>query len=122
MSKPFGQIIIGNKRTGSDKIPVNFLLWDVDRANPILGNKHILEDHRDDIKRAEVLGEYKSDYDADWMIAGPMKQETLKIARRVYKGENIALMCWCSGKPTFKPCHAEQIRDRIAEILKPHEQ
>lgn len=115
-----GKIKIGNKRTGGTKELKGFTPIDVDRANPILGNKYILEDYRDDIKRFEVLCNYQRDYEADWEIEGPMKQETLKLARRCYKGENLLLNCWCVGEPTNKPCHAEFIKKRIEEILEPY--
>lgn len=118
--RKFGEIKIGNKRTGGVKSLEGFTSIDVDRLNPVLGNKYILEDYRDDEKRAEVLENYRKDYEADWAVDGPMKQETLKIARRVYKGESVLLLCWCNGKPTFKPCHAEQIKAKIEEILKPY--
>jgi hypothetical protein len=116
----FGKIIVGNLRKGASPIPPGFTQIRVDRENPILGNKYILHDWRDDDERYDVLFDYKGDYDDDWDKNGPMKQETLKIARRVYKGESVALMCWCAGKPTYKPCHAEFIKDRIEETLKPY--
>lgn len=116
----FGQIKIGNKRTGGLKELKGFTSVDVDRKNPILGNHYPLDDYRDDVKRTEVIGKYNEDYEADWAANGPMKQETLKLARRVYKGESLLLLCWCSGAPTFKPCHAEKIVAKIEEILKPY--
>ena len=120
MSKKFGKVIICNKRKGAHPIPEGFLRVDVDRTNEILGNPYELLDWRDDDMRTDVLADYQADYDVDWNRGGPMKEETLKLARRVYKGENLALMCWCAGKPTYKPCHAEQIRDRIKEVLAPY--
>jgi len=116
----FGNIYIGNKRSGAAPPRKDTEVIHVDRVNPILGNKYILEDYRDDIKRAEVLSKYKADYDADWERDGPMKQETLKIARKVYKGKSVSLLCWCAGAPTFRACHAEFIKYRIEEVLKPY--
>jgi len=118
--KNFGKIEIGNKRKGGVKSKEGFTSIDCDRENPILGNKYVLLDWRDDDMRTDVLFDYKGDYDEDWNNNGPMKQETLKIARRVYKGENVLLNCWCVGAPTFKPCHVEFIKERIEEILKPY--
>ena len=118
--KNFGKIIIGNLRKGADKIPSEYLQIRVDRQCPILGNKYELLDWRDDDMRTDVLADYRGDYDEDWGKGGPMKEETLKIARKVYKGQSVALMCWCCGKPTYKPCHAEFIKEKIEEILAPY--
>ena len=120
MSKKFGQVLLGNKRKGGTKSLAGFESIDVDRENAILGNKEILWDHRDDAERARVIEAYRIEYEADWKVDGPMKQETLKLARKVYKGANLLLCCWCSGAPTFKPCHAELIKSRIEEILAPY--
>jgi len=116
----FGQIKLGSKRKGGIRELPGFTSISVDRENPVLGNKYVLWDHRDDDERAEVIWKYKEDYDADWAQNGPMKEATLKIARRVYKGENIMLLCWCSGPPIYKPCHAELIKERIEGILAPY--
>lgn len=118
--KTFGKIKIGNKRKGGISALEGFTSVDVDRANPILGNRHVLSKWADDEERQEVLDDYKVDYDSDWFHDGPMKQETLKLARRVYKGENLLLVCWCNGKPTYKPCHAEFIKSKIEEVLAPY--
>jgi hypothetical protein len=117
----FGQIKIGNKRKGGISRLPGFSSVDVDRKNPILGNKYILNDYTDDKERAEVIGKYRIDFEADCAANGPMLEETKRIARRVYKGENILLNCWCFGPPTNKPCHVEIIKSKIEEILKPYE-
>ena len=115
-----GIVKLGNKRSGGTKKLEGFESIDVDRENKILGNRHVLWDHRDDTERARVIECYRVEYEADWKVDGPMKQETLKIARKVYKGQNVLLNCWCSGAPTFKPCHAELIKSRIEEVLAPY--
>ena len=120
MSKKFGEIRLGNKRSNGVKRLVGFESIDVDRENPVLGNKAILWDHRDDAERARVIECYRVEYEADWKVDGPMKQETLKLARKAYRGQNLLLLCWCSGAPTYKPCHAELIKSRIEEILAPY--
>jgi len=118
--KTFGKIIFGNLRKRADKIPDDYLVIRVDRDHAILGNKYILWDHRDDDERAEVIGKYRVDYEKDCANNGPMLEATKVIARKVYKGQSVALMCWCSGAPTYKPCHAELIKAKIEEILKPY--
>jgi hypothetical protein len=45
--------------------------------------------------------------------SGPMSQAIKGLAARVGAGERMALRCWCAPKP----CHAELIRDRIAQVL-----
>lgn len=120
MSKKFGQVLLGNKRKGGMRSLTNFESIDVDRECKILGNRHILWDHRDDTERARVIECYRVEYEADWKVDGPMKQETLKLARKAYRGQNLLLLCWCSGAPTFKPCHAELIKSRIEEVLAPY--
>jgi hypothetical protein len=118
--RKFGQVLLGNKRKGGTKNLKDFESIDVDRENPVLGNKEILWDHRDDTERARVIEAYRVEYEADWQVDGPMKQETLKLARKAYKGQNLLLLCWCSGAPTYKSCHAELIKSRIEEILAPY--
>lgn len=117
----FGQIKIGNKRKGGVKFDSSFELIDVDRNHPILGNKHILHNHLDDEERARIIEAYRQDYNEDCSKNGPMLEATKVIARKVYKGQNVALMCWCGGPPINKPCHAEIIKAKIEEILKPYE-
>jgi hypothetical protein len=116
----FGQIKIISKRKGGEKADSSFVRIDVDRKNPVLGNRHVLHNHLDDSERADVINKYRVDFEKDCLNNGPMLEETKKIARRVYRGENIALACWCSGPPLFKPCHAEIIKNKIEEILKPY--
>jgi hypothetical protein len=115
----FGKVEIGNKRKGGVKFDSSFELIDVDRNHPTLGNRHILYNHLDDEERARVIEAYRLDYNKDCENNGPMLEATKVIARKVYKGQNVALMCWCSGPPTNKPCHAEIIKGKIEEILAP---
>lgn len=109
--------MLGNLRKGADPIPDGYLAIRVDRDHEALGNRYILWDHRDDDERAEVIGKYKLDYEKDCAANGPMLEATKVIARKVYRGQSVCLMCWCSGAPTYKPCHAELIKAKIEEIL-----
>ncbi len=115
-----GEIRVGNKRSGGISNLPDFTSIDCDRKNPILGNPHILKNHLDDEERRQVIEKYQQDYEKDYSEYGPMYQETLKLARRAYKGENLLLNCWCSGPPTFKPCHVDLIKENIEEILRPY--
>lgn len=103
-----GNIRAGNLRTlapKSVKPKLGETIIRFDRANPILGNRHILHNPNDPIERAKVIAAYKEDLDYDLSIKGPMYIEIVKLAIRVKNGENIIGLCWC--KP--KPCHADLI-------------
>jgi hypothetical protein len=122
--KPFqesassGSVRLGNKRKGAAAKPrPGETVVDIDRANPILGNPFILQDHRDDVRRAEVIALYKKKYEADIARGGPMSAATEKLAERVRAGEHLILMCWCHGAPYGKPCHGDLIKDRIEKLL-----
>lgn len=115
----FGEVKVGSKRKGGEKFSPAFELIDVDRKNAILGNRHILHDHLNDEERGGVIEKYRLDFEADCANNGPMLTEVKKIARKVYRGKSVALMCWCAGPPLFKPCHAEILKAKIEEILKP---
>jgi Domain of unknown function (DUF4326) len=107
------QVRITSKRKGGIDSDPSETIVDVDRVHPILGNRHILKDHRDDVERAQVIDRYRQDLEADWARSGPMSQAIKGLAARVGAGERMALRCWCAPKP----CHAELIRYRIAQVL-----
>lgn len=111
------KIIIGNKRSNRP-LGREFKLIDVDRKHLILGNKYILKNRFDDKEREDVIEKYRKDFYDDCLVFGPMYKSTLEIANMVRSGESIALMCWCHGHPTYKPCHAEIIKEKIEEMLK----
>lgn len=86
----------------------------VDRANPILGNPHILHNQHDAQERAQVIAAYVADSEADWQTNGPRRHAIEALAARVEAGEYIALACWC--KP--RPCHGDWICNKVQEVLK----
>lgn len=113
-----GSIRIGNKRAGAREKPkADEIVIDADRNNPVLGNRHILKNHLDDTERHQVIEAYRKDYEADWNRAGPMRKATEELADMVREGKKVILMCWCSGAPLNKPCHADIIKDRVAELV-----
>ncbi|MBG0808082.1 DUF4326 domain-containing protein [Methylosinus sp. H3A] len=115
---PSGSVRLGNKRKGAAAKPrPGETVVDIDRCNPILGNPFILQNHRDDARRAEVIKLYKKKYDADIARGGPMSAATEKLAERVRAGERLILMCWCHGAPLDKPCHGDLIKAQIERIL-----
>jgi N-terminal domain of anti-restriction factor ArdC len=58
---------------------------DVDRANPVLGNRHYLRDHRNDRQRAAVIAAHKRDFEADVVARGPMNCAIDGIVERIRK-------------------------------------
>ncbi|TRL28969.1 DUF4326 domain-containing protein [Methylosinus sporium] len=115
---PSGSVRLGNKRKGAAAKPrPGESVVDIDRCNPILGNPFILQNHRDDARRAEVIALYKKKFDADLARGGPMAAATEKLAERVRAGERLILMCWCHGAPLDKPCHGDLIKAQIERRL-----
>jgi DNA-directed RNA polymerase subunit K/omega len=115
MSTP-GTIRLGSKRANSAGKPRNDeLVISVDRANPVLGNRHYLRDHLDSAERARVVAAYERDLIADEKVHGPMTRAIEDIAATVAGGENVILMCWCA--PEFTPCHGQHIVTRVQRIV-----
>ncbi len=112
------RVRLGNKRAGAKAKPQHGeTVIDIDRANPILGNPYVLKDHRDNIRRAEVIRLYDLKYQQDLATRGPMTIATEQLADRVRNGEKLILMCWCAGAPFNKPCHGDLIIKQIAQRL-----
>lgn len=112
-----GTIRLGSKRARSAGKPTNDeLVISVDRANPILGNRHYLRDHLDSKERERVVAAYERDLIADEKAHGPMTRAIEDIAATVLAGENVICMCWCY--PEFRPCHGEHIVRRVERIVK----
>lgn len=111
-----GSLRIGNKRTNCGNKPTTGETFiQGDRTNPVLGNKHVLHNHRNRQERAQVIEAYRLDFEKDWQTNGPMRRETETIAARHAAGENIILMCWCSGTPENYPCHLDLVVARIRD-------
>lgn len=100
---------IVSRRAGGRAAAAGWSVVDVDRSNPVLGNRHVLRDHRDANERARVIAAYKADLDADMARNGPMARAVADLAARVREGEKLALRCWCAPRP----CHAEHIAHAI---------
>lgn len=83
----------------------------VDRANPVLGNPHVLANQHDPAARDRVIDAYIADSEADWRAHGPRRQAIEALAARVMAGERIALACWC--KP--RACHGDWIVRKVLE-------
>ncbi|MHB1702242.1 MAG: DUF4326 domain-containing protein [Acidobacteriaceae bacterium] len=81
----------------------------VDRANPVMGNPHVLHNQNDPVERAQVIAAYVADSESDWQANGPRRQAVEALAARVASGERIALACWC--KP--RACHGDWIARQV---------
>lgn len=107
-----GHIRVVSKRKGgivprSDEFVVN-----VDRSHPVLGNRHILNNHLDDDERDQVIDAYEVDLRKDMTVKGPMFRALLELSVQVSNGKHLALCCWCAPRK----CHAELLAVEIAEM------
>lgn len=107
-----GSVRVVSKRQGGTAALTDETVIDVDRVNPVLGNRHILRNHHDDAERAVVIGAYEADFEADVARKGPMFQAVMALAARAAGGERLALRCWCAPKA----CHADLLAANIAEL------
>lgn len=108
-------VIVTSKRINSTVLPEGFTVVDVDRSNPVLGNKHAMIDTEPEgTERVRVIKEFKEDLDRDWASKGLMYNAIQNLANRVRDGERIALRCWCAPKA----CHADIIKDKIVECIR----
>ena len=112
----FGAVRVVSKRKGGEPEAEGEVVIDVDRNHPVLGNRHILQDHKDDDERARVIAAYGADFEADLASRGPMYREVRRLALRVAQGERIALRCWCAPRE----CHADLIAAKVAEFAREH--
>ena len=111
-----GSIRVGSLRTKvakSRKPKETDTVVRFDRANPILGNRHILYDPANSVERAKVILAYKRDLEFDIVTDGPMSKELHKLADKVLAGEHIIGMCWCSPLP----CHGDHIVREVMKIV-----
>lgn len=112
------RIRVVSKRKGGLEAASDETIIDVDRSNPILGNPHVLRNHRDMQERLRVIAAYERDLDCDLAERGPKTQEIEKIAHRLRRGEKIALRCWCAEPPSRpqRPCHGDRIRLEVLRL------
>lgn len=114
-----GTIRVVSKRAGGLKAAPEETVIPCDRRNPVLGNRHILHDHRNPVERAQVIAAYDVDLEADFKNKGPMWACCVSIAARVRCGEKIALECWCAAAEgrKFIPCHGHSLQGKIEAMI-----
>lgn len=106
-----GSVRVVSKRKGGLAAVAGEVVIDVDRTNPILGNRFVLRDHRDDDERAQVIAAYERELDADIASRGPKSMELDRLAATVRGGARLALRCWCAPRR----CHADRLALIVAE-------
>lgn len=107
-----GSIRIVSKRKGGTAATADEFVIDVDRSNPVLGNRHVLRNHRDSEERDRVIAANAADFAADVAAGGPMLAAVQEIADRLLQGQKIALRCWCEPEP----CHARTYKAKAYEL------
>jgi hypothetical protein len=105
------RVVSKRKERGAVTARPDELVIDGDRSNPVLGNRHILHDHRDPVERDQVIAAYGRDLAADIDCNGPMSRAIDDIVDRLHAGRKVALRCWCANSLTPRPCHLDLVRD-----------
>lgn len=111
-----GTVRVTSKRKGGTTPEPGEIVIHCDRSNPVLGNPHILADHRNNEERARVVEAFRLDLEADFAVKGPKFLACVRIAELVTLGERIALSCWCAMPNRSILCHANHIRDKVLEL------
>lgn len=116
MTTPAGSIRLASKRANSRGQPPQpgESIVSIDRTNPVLGNRHILHNHRDSTEREIVIRLYEQDLVEDERVNGPMTKAIGRIADRVLAGERVVLMCWCFPEAD---CHGRHIVTRVNRLI-----
>lgn len=104
-----GSVRVISKRKGGVVAGLDEVVIDVDRTNPLLGNRFVLHDHRDNDERGRVVAAYEAELEADVAANGPKSQELDRIAGMVRNGVKVAFRCWCAPRR----CHG----DALARIV-----
>jgi len=105
-----GSVRVVSKRAGGVCATANEVVIDVDREHPVLGNQHVLHNHKDARARDHVIDAYAADLAEDLMQRGPMSREIDRLAALVVGGQRLALRCWCAPRK----CHGDLLVSLIA--------
>ena len=100
-----GTVRVVSKRKGGVVPVAGEVVVEIDRSNPVLGNRHVLHDHRDPAARWRVIEAFRRDLEEDSQRSGPIASAIDNLAERVRRGERLALRCWCAPEP----CHGDII-------------
>lgn len=111
MSNPGSIRVVSKRKDGLTAFDFETIV-DVDRSNPILSNRHILNNHLDDAERDRVIENYNADLQKDIAENGPMLKEMKRLAELLASGTHLALRCWCAPRR----CHGEPLAAKIAAL------
>jgi hypothetical protein len=103
-------VIVISKRAGAAPIPKGYTQVLVDRETP-LGNRC------KGSNRTESVNKHRHWLDKQCKSKTPTYKILRKLAKRISKGEKIALVCWCCPKI----CHADNLKRKILELRKEYE-
>lgn len=108
-----GSIRVVSKRAGGVAALPGETVVSCDRSSPLLGNRHVLRDHRDKLARETVIRTHLvEDLEPDVLSGGPIYRQLEQFARRMNEGERIALACWCAPLP----CHCDAYAEAVSLI------
>lgn len=106
-----GSIRVISKRAGGVPAAPGEWIVDGDRKSQVLGNRHVLLNHRDPVERDRVIQNHLiEDLEPDILRGGPIYLELQRVAERVQAGQPVAFACWCAPMP----CHC----DHYVEVVK----
>lgn len=109
-----GSIRVVSKRVGGVRASPGECVIDGSRKNPVLGNRHVLFDHRDPDERARVIYDHQvQDLEPDVLVGGPIFLALKRIADRVQRGERLAFACWCAPSP----CHCDPYVEIVEKVI-----
>tara|TARA_Y100001963_G_scaffold112431_1_gene155648 strand:- start:7394 stop:7729 length:336 start_codon:yes stop_codon:yes gene_type:complete len=98
-------LIVVSKRADALPIPSGYTQILIDRETPF-GNRCFGVDRADSIKQHREFVENQI------KLKTQFYKRLKKLAKRIHKGEKIALVCWCSPKP----CHGDNLKQAILKI------
>lgn len=109
-----GSVRVISKRAGGVRADSDECVLDGDRKSPLLGNRHVLRDHRDADLRAKVIHAHLvQDLEPDILRGGPIYRELQRVAQLVSSGRRIAFACWCAPLP----CHCDQYVEVVQMLV-----
>lgn len=110
-----GSVLVISKRAGFKPavIPEGALVVNITRDNPVLGNPIILSDHKNNVERARVLGEFKIYFQLEIEKRGALWQVLEDLVEQVRQGRVVVLECWCAPKPCHGDVYKEYIEGRL---------
>lgn len=108
-----GTIRVVSKRATGIKASPHETIIDIDRSNPLLGNRHYLSDVNDTQQRARVVALHAHDVEVDELRNGPISALLKDHAKRVISGEQIAYRCWCAPWQ----CHGDNYIAKVKALV-----